>query len=282
MLNKQEIKQKIYECKTDEDIEKFVASRLKELEDASKEITVGQNYTDTFDGFISSRVNYKPADKLPNGHECPSLVYDDPQPYINMVKELRKQSDFGELSLIGHTMFWQLNEYLPNGDMFDRLFTYLSRAEEGKISIKEVKEKNTAVCSEKSGLSHNLFKFLGIDSTLASGTRNNEPHAYNVIYPKGYGENPAVIFDPSHHLSLQNESGARVSVGYFNILTTEEYEKLKKGEPVSLDMTRTEEKVRQLYGNGLDGFKMEMENPSYGIGLNDKTKTIHDSPIKNQ
>lgn len=54
-MTKEEIQKRIYSCKNDDDIWKFIYERIKELE-TYEEKTVGQNYTDRFDDFISNNI----------------------------------------------------------------------------------------------------------------------------------------------------------------------------------------------------------------------------------
>ncbi len=265
---KEEIQKRIYDCQNDEDIKAFIIERIKELE-TDEEKMVGQNYTDSFNDFISENIHYKPADRL-GDKECPDLVYDDMEPYVSLIKSIRKSPWYNELTLFT-TIFFEIYGYLPNsGDIgLERYFTYQSHVNEGKISIKDIKNKECAFCSENSGLSHNMFKLLGIDSSVIVGRRNNEPHAYNIIYPNGYENNPAVIYDLSHHIDFIDKEGNKRSFGYYKVLSEDDYEKMKNGESVTLDISSSGEKLKQLYGwNGaLDGFDMKKEYPTYGIGL---------------
>ena len=267
-MKKEEIQKRIYECETDEDIKKFILERIAELE-SKEEKTVGQNYTDSFNEFIYGKIHYKPADKL-GDKECPDLVYDDMEPYISLIKSIRKNSWYNELTLFS-TIFFEIYGYLPNsGDIgLERYFTYKSHEDSGKVSIKDIKSNKCAFCSENSGLSHNMFKILGIDSSVVCGRRDNIPHAYNIIYPNGYGNNPAVLYDPSHHIDFIDKEGHKKSFGYYKVISAEDYEKMKTGENITLDLSTSGEKLKQLYGyNGaLDGYEMKPENPTYGIGL---------------
>ena len=271
-MTKEEIQKRIYSCQNDDDIKKFISERIKELETDEEKI-VGQNYTDRFDDFISNNIHYKPADRL-GDTECPDLVYDDMTPYISLIKSIRENSWYNELTLFT-TIFFEIYGYLPNsGDIgLDRYFTYKSHEDSGRVSIKDIKNNECAFCSENSGLSHNMFKLLGIDSSVICGMRDNVPHAYNIIYPKGYGNNPAVMYDPSHHIDFIDKAGNKKSFGYYKVLSKEEYEKMLNGENVTLDISVSGEKLKQLYGyNGaLDGFEMKQESPTYGIGTG-KTK----------
>ena len=41
-----------------------------------------------------------------------------------------------------------------------------------------------------------MFKFLGVDSEVVCGYRDSEGHAYNIVYPNGYDNEPMVIYNP--------------------------------------------------------------------------------------
>lgn len=264
-MSKEEIQNRIKELKTDEEIEAFVKERLQELEGMAVETIVGQGYTDTFKEFISSKTHYKPGTKFGES-ECPDLVYDDMTPYIELVKEIRK--GYNELTLFT-SIFHLIYNYLPNSDWgFARGMTYMAHTKDGKVSIKEIIDNSCAFCSENAGLAHNLFRFLGVDSEVACGYRNKEGHAFNVIYPNGYGNEPMVIYDPSFFVSFVKSEG-KISLGYFKALRREDYDKLMKGESIKIDLTGTEKNYRRLYGgNGyLDDAYFEGEQSTYSVGL---------------
>ena len=54
-MSKEEIKKKILELRTDEEIVSFIKLRIEELESIAQEKTVGQGYTVIFDDYISSK-----------------------------------------------------------------------------------------------------------------------------------------------------------------------------------------------------------------------------------
>lgn len=263
MLDK-EIKKRIDDCNNDKEIEKFINERIEELSNSTNEITVGQNYTDSFNEFISDKVHYKPAAKI-LGKECPDLVYDDMQPYIDIIKQIKEQRVING-PVLTTLIFYSILEYLPtSGDVSDRFDTYLSHLKQGEISIKDIKERKCAFCSENSGLSHNMFKLLGIDSSLIVGRRDNEPHAYNFLYPNGYGNQPTILFDPSHHIDFTKEE-KKFSFGFYKVLSEEECNKMESREEVKLNLNSTEEKIRMVYRLG-DEYQMVQSNPVYKIGL---------------
>lgn len=273
-MTKDEINQKIYELKDEEEIRAFVQQRIAELEANAFEKVVGQNYTDSFSDYISSKVHYKPAEKL-GEVECPDLVYDDLEPYVNLIKSIKKGKWYNELSLFT-SIFVEINKYLPSDDIgLGRYLTYLSHKGD-KVSIKEISDNCVAFCSEKAGLSHNMFKILGIDSELVAGARDYDMHAYNLVYPNGYGSIPAAIYDPSFFVNF-NKGDKKLSLGYYKGLSKEDYEILKSGQPYKVDLTKTELSYRKLYGwNGeLDEYTFVGDSPCYIYGLDAAKKAIN-------
>lgn len=265
-MTKAEINKKIFELQNDDEIVNFVKERLNDLEANSVEKTVGQNYTDSFQDYISKKIHYKAAEKF-NNSECPDLVYDDITPYINLIKELKKGTWYNELTLFT-IIFFIVHEYLPSKDSgLGRYMIYASH--KGKqLSIRTISENGVAFCSEKSGMAHNLFKFLGIDSEVVCGARGNEMHAYNFIYPNGYGNEPMVLYDPSHFVNFIKNNN-NLSFGFYKAFRKEDYDALKNGTPIQIDLTKTEETYRKLYGfNGsLDDYDFDYETPIYIYGL---------------
>lgn len=63
-MTKAEINKKIFELQNDEEIINFVKERLNELETNSAEKTVGQNYTDSFQDYISKKCIIKQLKNL--------------------------------------------------------------------------------------------------------------------------------------------------------------------------------------------------------------------------
>ena len=272
-MTKEEINKIILSLQADEEINDFVKKRIQELEDKSIETTVGQNYTTSFKEYISEKTHYKAGEKLQDA-ECPDLVYDDITPYINLIKAIKQNTWYNELTLVS-TIFFVVYNYLPNDNIgLARAFTYLGN--KGKrVSIKQIKDNACAFCSEKAGLAHNIFKFLGIDSEVVCGYRDSVRHAYNIIYPNGYGNEPMVIYDPSFFVYFIKD-GQKLSCGYFKALGREDYEKLMSGLPVKIDLSKTEENYRQLYRFG-DEYVFEGDTPSYIAGLDRKIEIPGDN-----
>ena len=127
-----------------------------------------------------------------------NLIYDDITPYINLIKAIKQNSWYNELTLFS-TVFFEVYNYLPSDDIgLGRAFTYFEN--KGKrVSIKQIRDNACAFCSEKSGMAHNMFKFLGIDSEVVCGYRDSGRHAYNIVYPKhGYNMGLWLIKNSAH------------------------------------------------------------------------------------
>ncbi len=266
MTNK-EIFDRICSCESQEDVETLVNERIEELENNSKEETMGQGYTDIYRGFISSKVHYKAAKK--RKEECPDLVYDDISDYVDLINDIRKSKSYNLTSLFT-SMFFSINDNLPStGDERDRLFVYMSNASRSKVSIKDIKKESCAYCAEKAGMSHNMFKFLGYDSELICGQRNGVNHAYNIVFPNGYDNTPAIIYDPSHHIDYVNHLGHKISFGYFIELEDSQYELMLVGNMIDLNLDKSASRLEYFYGvsDKLPNYKVQEENVEYGIGL---------------
>lgn len=243
-MTKEQIKNKILSLKTDEEIESFIKERLNELENNSIESTVGQGYTSRFREYISSKTHYKVGADLSSEIECPDLVYDDLEPYINIIKSIQKAGGYNEFDII-HLIFVYIFNHLIDEDMIERLVLY-NMSSNQKVSIKEVKENKCAFCSEKSGQVHNLFKFLGLDSEVASGYRDNERHAYNIYYPYGYDGDIIMLYDASHYVEFKKGDNSFV-LAYFKAFKKESFQKLLDGQRISIDLATTERTYRKLF-----------------------------------
>lgn len=280
-MSKEEIKKKILELRTDEEIVSFIKLRIEELESIAQEKTVGQGYTVIFDDYISSKVKFKPVASL-NNKECPNLIYDDILPYFELIKELAtEQTYLNELFLFTPLMF-EIFNYMSSKEskdniedtLIERHLLYFNAMNTGResLSIKEFHKNKYAFCSENTGLAHNIFKILGIDSQFVIGKRNDENHAFNIIFPKGYGNSPAVLFDSSYSIVFTNSLGNRYSFGYFKVLTQEEYNNMLSGNVVPINLEGSATNLIRYYPM-LSSCTPNYENASYSIGIDEKSKT---------
>ena len=276
-MRKEEIREILNNLNSEEEIINFVKERLSTLEETQEEKTLGQNYTDSFRDYISNKSHFKTMPNLASG-KCADLVYDDITPYIELIKNL-KEEDGLKNNLIALTdIYYTINEYLPSNQ--NKIQAIESRENlygwQDRVSIKEIKEKQCGECAERAGLAQNMFKFLGMDSELVCGYINNdETHAYNLFYPKGYDNGPVLLYDTSQQLVFKNAIDERITLPMFKVLTEEEYKSLLRGESIKLDLTKSEEDCNKIYSEIQNGYKLFSEDPTYTFGLNnDYTNSI--------
>jgi hypothetical protein len=257
-MNKEEIKERILEI-GEENLEEFVDTRLSELENMGEDNTVG----DTFRDYISLNTHYKPGEKY-NDSECPDLLFDDNLPYKNLVKNLNRNGVYNEYSALT-LVFFEIYKYLPSEDVTGlvRSFTYASH-KDSTLSIKLIRDNKCSSCYEKAGLAHNLFKFLGFDSELVYGYRDGQTYAFNIVYPNGYDDNSALIFDSTLHVEFEKD-GVKYPYAYFEVIKQEDLQRLLNKEEIGFDLEKTELILRTTYGLD-DSYKFIGEIKKYVIG----------------
>ena len=264
--------------KTDEEIISFIKFRMEELENIAQEKVVGQGYTTIFDDYISSKVKFKPVASL-DSMECPNLVYDDILPYFELIKELATEKTYLNEFFLFTPLMFEIFNYMSSkenknniGDtLIERQLLYFNamNTDRETLSIKEFHENKCAFCSENTGLAHNIFKILGIDSRFVIGKRNNENHAFNIIFPKGYGNSPAVLFDSSFTINFTNKLGNMYSFGYFKVLTDEEYHNMLLGNSTHIDLKKSITNLIKYYQMPPDCV-INFEDASYSIGIGEQ------------
>ena len=105
--------------------------------------------------------------------------------YLNLLSRLKRE-DPNSLNVdnIAKMVYQIVNEYFgPKGDV--NRTDNLIEEDFGINTLSMLKGKNKAACVERALLSQNLFKILGIDSTIKQSSITNngkeEGHAYNII-----------------------------------------------------------------------------------------------------
>ncbi len=279
-MTKDEIKKKILELKTDEEIMSFIKLRIEELESIAQEKVVGQGYTTIFDDYISSKVKFKPVASLKN-KECPNLIYDDVLPYFELIKKLATEKTYLNELFLFKPLMLEIFNYMSSKESKDNIYDtlekrqllYFNAMKTGKksLSIKEFYKNKAAFCSENTGLAHNIFKILGIDSQFVIGKRNNENHAFNIIFPKGYGNSPAVLFDSSFTINFKDNLGNICSFGYFKVLTDDEYNNILLGNSTPIVLEKSINDLIKYYPI-LSNCIANYENASYSIGIDEQLK----------
>lgn len=266
-MNRIDLLNKIYSLKNDEEIEKFVKERLQELDETAEEKIIGQGYTDIYRGFIGQKTHFKAVGST-DKFKCPDLVFDYITPYINVIKEIKKMSEYDDLYLLS-IIFYELNDLsnIAKADLVSRTaYYYNARNNSENVSIKKIFSTGDAFCSERSAMVHNIFKLLGIDSELVIGYRDSEPHVYNVIFIKGYDQEPMILFDSSHFVTFKNDE-SNFSCAYFYGFKKDKYDEMILGNSFTPIMSKTEEYYRHKFGFD-EKYKFEVETPKYVIGIN--------------
>lgn len=266
-MNGLDLLNKIYNFQSDEEIEKFVLERLNELEKDAEDKVVGQGFTDIYRGFIGKKTHFKAGGSV-GKFICPDLDMDYITPYVNVIRELKKMSEFDILYLLS-IIFYELNELSPlgKGDVGSRTAFYFDAAYNSKkVSLKDIFNSGDAYCSERSALAHNIFKVIGIDSEIVIGFRDLEPHAYNVIFKDGYDKEPMILFDCSHFVSFISNKEHN-SCAYFMGMKENKYNELISGNPFKPEMDKTERYYRHKFGFD-EKYTFEAEIPKYIVGIN--------------
>lgn len=95
------------------------------------------------------------------------------------------------------------------------------------VSVKDLKGRNLAACSERSAMVQNLLKFLGFDSELIFGKLNgNESHAYVVFKPEG--ANIRILYDPMNPVEYIVDGEKKYCAGVSR-MSEEQYAQLQNG-----------------------------------------------------
>ena len=99
-------------------------------------------------------------------------------------------------------------------------------------------------------------------------------HAYNFVYPNGYEKEPIILFDPSYFVNFVNDNGNKLSFGFYQAFSKDDFDDLKGGKPITMNLINTERNYRRLYGStgSLDDYVFEKVSPVYIYGLENAKK----------
>lgn len=215
----EEFKNILLKLKETVDIEEFIEQRKKEcLEEnqkiskqnpkqfginGKKKIGINRMTKSTFGGIISASSDFIEEDREVAiaggvGNRLVSIVtgnLDDT--YLILLKKLKNRNlDDIDFSEIVHMVYQTVNEYFGTKGRVDR-YNVLKEEDLGVNTLSDLKGRNLAACVERALLSQNLFKILGIDSTIKQSSitnnRKEEGHAYNILRV----DNKNYIYDSS-------------------------------------------------------------------------------------
>lgn len=105
--------------------------------------------------------------------------------YIELMNRIKK-SEFCDFEHLCYLVYEIVTDYFGyNYNLEKRLQIFKTIDEVQNTEISTIKGMNVAMCTERAMLSHNLLKFIGIDSTLKISSikadNKTEIHAYNLI-----------------------------------------------------------------------------------------------------
>lgn len=105
--------------------------------------------------------------------------------YIELFESIKKQDlENIDTNQIIQIVYQTVNKYFGAEGRVDR-YQFLNEEHFGTNTLSDLKGKNLAACVERALLSQNLFKMIGIDSTIKQSdiinNGNQDSHAYNIL-----------------------------------------------------------------------------------------------------
>ena len=226
-----EFKQIFKSLQTDEERKEFIRNRVSVLTSNSNGVEkIGMGINGSYSDFITPEIGMcsNEAGFFSN------LSLDDLEVYENLMGFINNDVDnymFGEpitISII-QKFIWKYFGF--KSDNLGRVDVY-SNDTTKNTSIKDLKEKNIAACSERSAMAHNLLRFLGIDSELIFGKINQKAaHAY-IIFKSENGKR--ILYDPMNPVEYRKND----SIDYCPrvcLVSEEEYNQIKNGGTINFD-----------------------------------------------
>jgi hypothetical protein len=229
-----------------EKVQEFISLRIEELKKRSVPKDIGAMSNRWVEGFIH------PESVIRRSYMVDPLRIDDNDIYetlLNSIREIKNMEGWSEKpirALIPTALQHALAKYFgnlvsdPDTENNNRAF-YMDHtdAESPDISLKELKEKNIAVCAEKASTAQNLITFLALKSFLVNSNTSKllpegkeELHAYNILETtNGY-----FVYDPTNpQVATEKRSGKIVTyTPALYPITKEQFDTLKDGGTVSV------------------------------------------------
>lgn len=221
-----EFKNAYSQLKNDDERIEFINNRIKQLVEEAKPMeSIGMGINGSYDSFIAPTVGIASNET----QFFSKLVLDDMGVYKEFLDYIKNDVDgqlYGEPSTINVIQYFIWNYFGYNaGNVFQRMDIYSDGQD--YLSVKDLRGKNIAACSERSAMVQNILKFLGFDSELVFGKINStESHAY-IIFKAGNGKT-RILYDPMNPVVYKTGDGERYCPGVC-LMSEEEYIQLKKG-----------------------------------------------------
>jgi len=234
------------------EIHDFVQKRIATLEQYNGQFVPGNSpFVDTF---IGSRVIVRPGRWTPVGY-----YFDDPVGTIELPLQyfawINEKTSIGEGNYQSQALrlaFESISNYfggdIPRLDAgsakYNLLYKHsdldpINESEMKVASIRLFYEKRLAECTERSIFAHNLLLVLGLRDTLCFGkvslsasAKKEVAHAFNIFTNKNNG---AYITDFTLPILKKGLDEHKYFSVFVKKLSSDQFEQLKKGCPVSLD-----------------------------------------------
>ena len=219
-----EFKEEYKKLQTEEERKNFIKKRIESLLKNSEPKRIGKEMCGSYKDFISPNIGVcsNTSDIFADMKMDDLNIY---QEFMNYIHNDVDKYMYGEPITINVIQYFIWNYFGYNaGAVFERMDIYSNGR---PVSIKELKGKNIAACSERSAMVQNLLKFLGFDSEIIFGKLNgNESHAYIVFKPEK--ANIRILYDPMNPVEYL-ENGEKKYCAGVSRMSEEQYTELQNG-----------------------------------------------------
>ena len=231
--------EQIFLCKTDEEVDKLIASRIDELNNREdKPGTLGfQNGFDTnvvFSGFIplDTRIRYSKFNVSSYSMKSTDFIYD----FIHLLRKYNIKTKGAAARYLEAYINSYFGLYGPSNNqdrdyIFDTIAfnstktddEYFEALENNKIS--DLKGTRSAECTERSALAQQVLSVLGIQSYYCMGcvdrSQKQEGHCFNIVKK----QNGYMVIDYSLPAYMYDQEGKFIGYDAFTgNLSNEEFE----------------------------------------------------------
>ena len=198
---------------SEEDRKKFINDRLQEFINNSMNGEIGLGVNGSYSGFIGS------STELSSNTLFPNMKFDDYSIYEDFFNSFNNDIDTltNEPALISYIQNYIYKYFGYNtSNMFERMEAY-DTPDWKAVSIKDLKGKNIAACSERSAMAQNLITFMGLDSEIVFGKLNDsESHAYIIFQPEK-NNGFRILYDPMNPVEYEKDGQINYGIGVSRI-----------------------------------------------------------------